>query len=81
VPRYRELAMPVLIVAGEADPVVPPAIHAAALQAALPQARLVRLAGGGHMAHHAHADTIATEIEALADRLAMTSEAAVSQAG
>jgi pimeloyl-ACP methyl ester carboxylesterase len=66
VPRYGAIAVPTVIIAGAADPVVPPAIHAEALAAALPQARLLRLAGAGHMAHHAHAEAIAAEIERLA---------------
>ncbi|NVN88837.1 MAG: alpha/beta hydrolase [Rhodopseudomonas sp.] len=66
VPRYSAISVPTTIVAGEADPVVPPAIHAEALAAALPRARLLRLAGAGHMAHHAHAEAIAAEVERLA---------------
>jgi pimeloyl-ACP methyl ester carboxylesterase len=66
VPRYPAVRVPTVIVAGSADPVVPPQLHAEALAQALPQARLVRLAGAGHMAHHAHAEAIAAEIERLA---------------
>jgi pimeloyl-ACP methyl ester carboxylesterase len=69
VPRYPAIRVPTLIVAGTADPVVPPAVHAEALAAALPRARLLRLIGAGHMAHHAHAETIAAEIERLAGGL------------
>ncbi|ABE38705.1 alpha/beta hydrolase fold [Rhodopseudomonas palustris BisB5] len=66
VPRYGGVSVPTVILAGSADPVVPPQIHAEALAKAVPQARLVRLAGAGHMAHHAHAEAIAAEIERLA---------------
>ncbi|ABD08577.1 Alpha/beta hydrolase [Rhodopseudomonas palustris HaA2] len=66
VPRYPAVRVPTVIVAGSADPVVPPQIHAEALAQAIPGARLVRIAGAGHMAHHAHAEVIAAEIERLA---------------
>jgi pimeloyl-ACP methyl ester carboxylesterase len=66
VPRYPQIAVPTLIVAGDADPVVPPKVHAEALARALPHALLMRIPGAGHMAHHAHAATIADAIERLA---------------
>ena len=66
VPRYPEIKVPTLIVAGDADPVVPPKIHAEALARALPQAELMRIPGAGHLPHHAHAATIANAIERLA---------------
>ncbi|MGX7743458.1 alpha/beta fold hydrolase [Rhodopseudomonas parapalustris] len=70
VPRYGAVQVPTVIVAGTADPVVPPQVHAEALAQAVPQARLLRLNGAGHMAHHAHAETIAAEIERMADAVA-----------
>ncbi|ABD89363.1 alpha/beta fold hydrolase [Rhodopseudomonas palustris] len=66
VPRYGTIATPTVIVAGDADPVVPPKVHAEALAAAMPDAKLVDLAGAGHMAHHAHATAIGYEILRLA---------------
>lgn len=68
VPQYGEIAVPTLIVAGDSDPVVPPQVHAEALARALPQAQLMRLAGAGHMAHHAHAAAIAEAIAKLASQ-------------
>jgi pimeloyl-ACP methyl ester carboxylesterase len=66
VPRYPEIKAPTLIIAGDADPVVPPKIHAEALARALPRAELLRIPGAGHLPHHAHAATIAAAIERLA---------------
>ena len=66
VARYPALRVPTVIIAGTADPVVPPQIHAEALAQALPRARMIRIPGAGHMAHHAHAELIAAEIERLA---------------
>ncbi len=65
-PSYPSIAAPTLIFAGEADPVVPPNVHAEALARALPHAQLQPLPGAGHMAHHAHASTIVRGIEQLA---------------
>ncbi|MFC0239862.1 alpha/beta fold hydrolase [Rhodopseudomonas telluris] len=66
VPRYPAVQVPTVIIAGSADPVVPPQIHAEALAQAMPRARMIRIPGAGHMAHHAHAEVIAAEIERLA---------------
>jgi pimeloyl-ACP methyl ester carboxylesterase len=71
VPRYGAIRVPTVIVAGTSDPVVPPKVHAEALAQAVPQARLLRLNGAGHMAHHAHAEAIAAEIERMADAVAL----------
>lgn len=53
VPRYPTLAMPVELIHGDADTVVPIDIHSAPLAERLPDARLARLPGIGHMPHHA----------------------------
>jgi pimeloyl-ACP methyl ester carboxylesterase len=48
-PLGTGLAMPLLLIQGEEDRVTPAAANAELLAAALPQARLVRLAGVGHL--------------------------------
>jgi pimeloyl-ACP methyl ester carboxylesterase len=48
-PLGAGLAMPLLLIQGEEDRVTPAAANAERLAAALPQARLVRLAGCGHL--------------------------------
>jgi len=50
--RYPLLKMPVEILHGTDDVVVPIQIHSDRLAKALPQARYQRLAGTGHMPHH-----------------------------
>jgi pimeloyl-ACP methyl ester carboxylesterase len=65
-PRHRELAMPVAIVAGEADRIVTTARQSARLHAELPRSRLTVLPGAGHMIHHASPETVAEEVERLA---------------
>jgi pimeloyl-ACP methyl ester carboxylesterase len=49
--RYPDLAPPLEIVHGEADPTVSLEAHSARLVAAVPGARLTRLKGVGHMPH------------------------------
>ncbi|GJD50893.1 2-hydroxy-6-oxononadienedioate/2-hydroxy-6-oxononatrienedioate hydrolase [Methylobacterium crusticola] len=66
--RYREIAVPTVIVAGDADPVVRTPVHAEALARAVPGARLVVLPGIGHMLHYTATDAVVGEIEGLAAR-------------
>lgn len=64
-PRYPDLTVDTVLVVGDADPVVPPAIHADVLAEVLRHRRIVRLPGAGHMAHHTHPAEITAEIERL----------------
>lgn len=64
-PRYREIAVPCLVVTGTQDPIVWPSIHAEGLVRDIAGARLVRLDGVGHMPHHAARDRVIAEIAAL----------------
>jgi pimeloyl-ACP methyl ester carboxylesterase len=65
-PRYRELAMPVLAIAGEADTVVWTDIHSRAIAREAKDGRLITLPGVGHMPHHAVPELIAHEALAIA---------------
>ncbi|MEA2985648.1 MAG: hypothetical protein QOD94_1902 [Alphaproteobacteria bacterium] len=65
--RYRGLAVPTIIIAGTADMVVPPNVHARPLAAALPRARLVLLQGVGHMPHYAAPDRVVEAVAEFAD--------------
>lgn len=60
--------VPVLLVAGEADRMVP-AADADRAAARLPEARVVRLPGLGHLAHEEQPDRIARLIEEMWDRV------------
>jgi pimeloyl-ACP methyl ester carboxylesterase len=64
--RYSTIAAPTLLITGDRDMVVPAQQHAIACAAAVPNAKLVVLPGIGHMLHHAAADRVIAEIEALA---------------
>jgi pimeloyl-ACP methyl ester carboxylesterase len=66
--RYGEIAAPTVILTGTADTTVSPRIHARAIAAAVPHARLITLAGVGHMPHHAAADAIVAAIAQLPAR-------------
>lgn len=64
--RYGEIRAPTVIVAGDRDTTVFPDIHSRALAAAIPNARLIMLPGAGHIIHHARADLVIGEIDAIA---------------
>ncbi|MCX7339340.1 MAG: alpha/beta hydrolase [Hyphomicrobiales bacterium] len=65
-PRYRELAMPVLAIAGDRDTIVWTDIHSRAIAAEARDGRLIVLPGVGHMPHHGVPDLIAREALAIA---------------
>lgn len=65
-PRYKDLKVPVVAIAGDHDPVISPATHSAAMVRAAPLGSLILLPGVGHMPHHAAADIIARAIRKLA---------------
>jgi pimeloyl-ACP methyl ester carboxylesterase len=50
--RYRELEMPVTIIAGAGDEIVDVRRHAERLHRELPQSELRLIDGAGHMVHH-----------------------------
>lgn len=66
--RYGTLPMPVEIVHGTADDVVPLHIHSEPLARQIPGAVLTRLEGIGHMPHHAAPDAVEQAIHRAAAR-------------
>ncbi|WP_265501705.1 alpha/beta fold hydrolase [Paracoccus beibuensis] len=67
-PAYPRLTLPVEIVHGAEDGVVPASIHAVPLARDLPNARLTILPGVGHMAHHADPAAVVAAIDRAAAR-------------
>ncbi len=67
-PRYPTLTLPVELVHGDADTVVPLTIHSLPLSKLLPNATLTVIPGAGHMPHHAHADVVIAAIDRAALR-------------
>lgn len=62
-PRYPALSLPIELVHGTADSIVPIDIHSRVLARQVASARLTELAGAGHMPHHTHADQVVAAID------------------
>jgi len=65
VPHYRDIAVPTVVLTGDADKTVSPQLHARAMAAALPNGRLVVLPGIGHMPQHVATDEVITAIDSI----------------
>ena len=68
VSRYATLTLPVEIVHGDADTVVPLSIHSALLVDQIPGALLTVLPGIGHMPHHSAPQAVVDAIDRAATR-------------
>ncbi len=66
--NYPSLDLPVEILHGTADTIVPARIHAEPLSRVLPDARLTLLPGVGHMPHHATPDAVTAAVDRAAAR-------------
>ena len=66
--RYPRLKMPVEIVHGTADTIVPMDIHSIPLSQQVPGAVLTKLEGIGHMPHHVAPDAVTGAIDRAATR-------------
>lgn len=66
-PRYPSLTLPVELVHGDADTIVPLQVHSAPLSRLLPNASLTVIPGAGHMPHHAHPDIVIQTIDRVAE--------------
>ena len=67
---YPRLSLPVEIVHGAQDPIVPIEMHSGPLARMLPQANLVVLEDAGHMPHHTHPDAVVAAVLRVAGRAA-----------
>ncbi len=67
-PRYPSLTLPVELVHGTADTIVPLAIHSGPLSELLPNVQLTSIDGAGHMPHHSHSDAVIAAINRAALR-------------
>jgi pimeloyl-ACP methyl ester carboxylesterase len=67
-PRYPGLTLPVELVHGGADTIVPLDIHSGPLSQLLPNMHLTVIDGAGHMPHHTHPDTVIAAIDRAALR-------------
>lgn len=62
-PQYPGLDMPVELIHGDADTIVPLTIHSDKLVRLLPDATLTVLPGAGHMPHHTHPDAVIAAVD------------------
>lgn len=65
---YGTLTLPVELIHGDADTIVPARIHAQVFAAQVPSANLVMLPGVGHMPHHAAPEETVAAIDRAAAR-------------
>lgn len=68
VEAYPAMDLPVEIVHGTKDTIVPAKIHAEELVKVLPDARLTLIEGAAHMPHHTHMDQVIVAIDRAAAR-------------
>ncbi len=64
-PLYNNIAVPVVVITGDADKTVSPDIHSRAFAAAVPGAKLIVLPGVGHLVQNAALEQIVSAIETM----------------
>ena len=67
-PRYSSLTLPIEMVHGDQDTIVPLSIHSGPLAPRLPTANLTVIPGAGHMPHHTHPQVVLDAIHRAAAR-------------
>lgn len=67
--NYPRLQIPIEMIHGDRDTIVPPAIHSIPFAAQRPNAHLQIIKGAGHMPHHSHLDQTITAIHRAATAL------------
>lgn len=67
-PKYSGLNVPVELIHGDADTIVPLTVHSAELVKHLPQAQVTVLPGVGHMPHHTNPEAVIEAIDRAARR-------------
>jgi pimeloyl-ACP methyl ester carboxylesterase len=68
-PRYAEINVPTVVIAGEIDNIVSTNIHSRPLAATLPNSKLIVLPETGHMVQQAAPDLVIAEIEKMIGQL------------
>jgi pimeloyl-ACP methyl ester carboxylesterase len=75
-PRYGEIRVPTVVIAGDADNTVWPTIHSRPFAAVVPNAKLIILPGVGHIVQNAAPERVIREIDALIGGIAYGTVAA-----
>ena len=68
--RYKDIRLPTLVIAGDADEIVWTDLHSRCFAREVPGAELILMPGIGHMPQYADQETVLSAIEALAERVA-----------
>ncbi len=68
--RYKEISLPTLVIAGDADEIVWTDLHSRCFAREVPGAELILMPGIGHMPQYADQETVLSAIETLAKRIA-----------
>jgi pimeloyl-ACP methyl ester carboxylesterase len=68
-PRYGDIRIPAVVVAGDRDEIVWTDLHSQAFVHAVPGARLILMPGIGHMPQYADGSTVLAAIEELAEEI------------
>jgi pimeloyl-ACP methyl ester carboxylesterase len=77
-PRYGEIRVPTVVIAGDADNTVWPTIHSRPFAAAVPNAKLIILPGVGHIVQNAAPERVIHEIDEMIGRIARGMAAAAN---
>jgi pimeloyl-ACP methyl ester carboxylesterase len=77
-PRYGNIRAPVVVITGDKDKTVSPAIHSRPFVAAVPEAKLIMLAGVGHIVQNAAPELVAREIDAMIGKVTHSLAAAAN---
>jgi pimeloyl-ACP methyl ester carboxylesterase len=77
-PRYGNIRVPVVVITGDTDKTVSPAIHSRPFAAAVPDAKLIVLPGVGHIVQNAAPELVAREIDAMIGKIARSTAAAAN---
>jgi pimeloyl-ACP methyl ester carboxylesterase len=64
-PRYGDIKVPVVVIVGDADTTVSPAIHSRPFAATVPHTKLIILPGIGHIVQNAAPELVVSEIDAM----------------
>jgi pimeloyl-ACP methyl ester carboxylesterase len=77
-PRYGDIRVPVVVIAGDADKTVWLDIHSRPFAAAVPSAKLIMLPGVGHIVQNAAPELVIREIETMIGGMTHAMESADS---
>jgi pimeloyl-ACP methyl ester carboxylesterase len=74
-PRYAAINAPTVVISGDVDKTVSTNIHSRPFAAVVPNAKLIVLAGVGHMVQNAAPDLVISEIEAMVGKIGRSTAA------